>query len=282
MMVGNVLASGGPGSEVAASNQLHVSWNNSTVSANVLSPENILEYFCNPSNPFYERTNCNNEELRMQRLTIERLSSMQGIQYVLHRAAEPLFVIRKHLRHSPTSVTPMADYYIIAGVVYQAPNLSAVISSRVLAATHSIRESFLEALKCSNYHPSKGYSWEFTKSNNRIAAKMQEKSGEEKSKTSSSMETRTTLFQRERTDRLLGLLSDQFPLSWNPTVPVAEKPVMDTLDEVRSEAGSTSQAEGGAVASGTGGVKRDRISELKSGLTADSGPASKRPKTEVA
>lgn len=32
--------------------------------------------------------------------------------------------------HPP--VTPMADYYIIAGVVYQAPDLGTVISSRAV------------------------------------------------------------------------------------------------------------------------------------------------------
>ena len=32
---------------------------------------------------------------------------------------------------------PLADYYIIAGVVYQAPDLGSVIGSRVVRITHT-------------------------------------------------------------------------------------------------------------------------------------------------
>lgn len=34
--------------------------------------------------------------------------------------------------HFCSPVAPLADYYIIAGVVYQAPDLGTVISSRVV------------------------------------------------------------------------------------------------------------------------------------------------------
>lgn len=82
-------------------------------------------------------------------------------------------------------VVPLADYYIIAGVVYQAPDLGTVISSRVvnkcvllsrllekvllfirivslqLSAVHGIQSAFDEAMSYCRYHPSKGYWWHF-------------------------------------------------------------------------------------------------------------------------
>lgn len=81
-------------------------------------------------------------------------------------------------------VIPLSDYYIIAGVVYQAPDLGTVISSRVvsichvmteecsgiasinilcfqLSAVHGIQSAFDEAMSYCRYHPSKGYCWHF-------------------------------------------------------------------------------------------------------------------------
>lgn len=58
---------------------------------------------------------------------------MTGLEYVLLHVQEPiLYVIRKQHRHSPQQVTPLADYYIIAGVVYQAPDLANVLNSRLV------------------------------------------------------------------------------------------------------------------------------------------------------
>lgn len=59
---------------------------------------------------------------------------MTGLEYVLLHVQEPiLYVIRKQHRHSPQNVTPLADYYIIAGVVYQAPDLASVLNSRLVS-----------------------------------------------------------------------------------------------------------------------------------------------------
>lgn len=59
---------------------------------------------------------------------------MTGLEYVLLHVQEPvLYVIRKQHRHSPQQVTPLADYYIIAGVVYQAPDLATVLNSRLVS-----------------------------------------------------------------------------------------------------------------------------------------------------
>lgn len=59
---------------------------------------------------------------------------MVGVEYILLHVQEPiLYVIRKQHRHSPSQATPMADYYIIAGVVYQAPDLMSVLNSRLVS-----------------------------------------------------------------------------------------------------------------------------------------------------
>lgn len=59
---------------------------------------------------------------------------MTGLEYILLHVQEPiLYVIRKQHRHSSTVASPVADYYIIAGVVYQAPDLGSVVSSRLVS-----------------------------------------------------------------------------------------------------------------------------------------------------
>ncbi|KAF8776994.1 Mediator of RNA polymerase II transcription like protein [Argiope bruennichi] len=141
-------------------NPLSISWHDSTWIP-MLNGGNIMDYFSERTNPFYDRT-CNNESLKMQRLGIEHLSNMVGLEYVLLHVQEPiLYVIRKQHRHSPNQVTPLADYYIIAGIVYQAPDLASVIGSRMLTMVHHLQSAFDEASSYSHYHPSKGYWWEF-------------------------------------------------------------------------------------------------------------------------
>lgn len=67
---------------------------------------------------------------------------MVGLEYVLLHVQEPiLYVIRKQHRHSHQQVTPLADYYIIAGVVYQAPDLASVLNSRLVIFLISVEQS---------------------------------------------------------------------------------------------------------------------------------------------
>ena len=51
--------------------QLCLSWSN-TAWIPVLNQQNVLEYFSQKSNPFYDRT-CNNEVIKMQRLDSSHL-----------------------------------------------------------------------------------------------------------------------------------------------------------------------------------------------------------------
>lgn len=60
-------------------NPLHISWQDGRCPANFINATNVLDYFCNHYNPFYDRT-CNNENIKMQRglpmdLALDRISS---------------------------------------------------------------------------------------------------------------------------------------------------------------------------------------------------------------
>lgn len=128
------------------SDSLRISWHDSNWVPH-LNPSNILDYFCQKSNPFYDR-NCSNELAKMQRTSLEQMNTMIGIEYTLLHVQEPiLYVIRKQHRNGPESTNPLVDYYILAGVVYQAPDLNSIVQSRVLNASLNLKgalDDFLE------------------------------------------------------------------------------------------------------------------------------------------
>ncbi|KAE8587297.1 hypothetical protein XENTR_v10021917 [Xenopus tropicalis] len=149
---------------------------------------------------------------------------MVGIEYILLHAQEPiLFIIRKQQRQSPTQVIPLADYYIIAGVIYQAPDLGSVINSRVLTAVHGIQSAFDEAMSYCRYHPSKGYWWHFKDQEERDKTKPKAKKKEEAS----------SHFQRQRVDALLMELRQKFPPKFIQQK-TGEKPV--PVEQIKKEA----------------------------------------------
>lgn len=53
-------------------NHYGISWHDSAWIP-ILTPENVLEYFSQRTNPFYDRT-CNNEMIKMQRLDMSQLT----------------------------------------------------------------------------------------------------------------------------------------------------------------------------------------------------------------
>lgn len=208
-----------------ADNTLGLSWHDSTWIP-ILNTTNVMEYFSQASNPFFDRT-CNNEIVKMQRLNPDQLLNMSGLEYALLHVQEPiLYVIRKQHRHSPQQVTPLAEYYIIAGIVYQAPDLASVLNSRLLSAVYHIQSSFEEAFNFSRYHPSKGYYWDFKSQKGAEKIKTVEK---EKPKEESS-----SLFQRQRVDMLLGELIKKFPL---PAIPPQVKPTNPAPVKTEAENG---------------------------------------------
>lgn len=107
-----------------------------------LNTGNVLEYFA--LSPFYDRTS-NNQALLMQfyfQDMSSRLKEMRGVEFVIAIAREPDFwIIRKQFRKSPTSTTPMQDYYIIGANVYQAPRVADILSLRLLASTLAITKA---------------------------------------------------------------------------------------------------------------------------------------------
>ncbi|XP_014443808.1 mediator of RNA polymerase II transcription subunit 6-like [Tupaia chinensis] len=148
-------------------NLLGISWVDSSWIP-ILYHGSVLDYFSERSNPFYDRT-CNNEVVKMQRLILELLNQMVGVEYILLHVQEPiLFINRKQQRQSPAQVIPLADYSI-AGVIYPAPDLGPVMNSRVLTAVHGIKSAFVEAMSycrytqshTCRYHSSKGCWWHF-------------------------------------------------------------------------------------------------------------------------
>lgn len=146
---------------MAKENPLHISWHDTNFLP-FLNGSNVLDYFSDKSNSFYDRT-CNNELVKMQRQSMDNLKNMIGTEYILLHVKEPiLYVIRKQHRHSPEETTPLTDYYIIAGRVYQAPDLGNVFNSRLLSTVHHLQQAFDEANSFARYHPQKGYSWDFS------------------------------------------------------------------------------------------------------------------------
>lgn len=207
-------------------NPLHMNWSDSAWIPH-LNQGNVMDYFSERSNPFYDRS-CNNEVIKMQRRSPEHLKSMTGLEYELIHAQQPiLFVIRKQRRHSPEQVTPLTYYYIIAGVIYQAPDLASIINSRLLTSVYNIQSAFEEVQSYSRYHPSKGYWWEF---------KDQEK--EKDNKVAKPKEEVSSLFQRQRVDVLLAELTRKFPPKVYQPKP-GDKPIPVT----RNDASSTSKEE---------------------------------------
>ena len=54
-----------------------------------------------------------------------------GVEYILITAKEPdLFVIKKQYRSENQDTTALAYYYILAGTVFQAPDLYSAIQSK--------------------------------------------------------------------------------------------------------------------------------------------------------
>lgn len=99
-----------------------------------LTAQTVLHYFA--LSPFYDRS-CNNERLKMQRLGLEQLKNMRGVEYELlpnlaQQLPQQLFLIRKQRRSSRNQVEPLAVYYVLDGTVYQAPNIHAMLTSRLV------------------------------------------------------------------------------------------------------------------------------------------------------
>lgn len=162
---------------------------------------------------------------------------MTGVEYILLHVQEPiLYVVRKQHRNAPDNATPMADYYIIGGIVYQAPNLENVFSSRILTTVQHLQSAFDEATSYSRYHPNKGYSWDFSKTAAE-KAKPKEKKEEKKKEEPSSM------FQRQRVDMLLVDFLRKFPPPQVAQAIDQNQPTIKTEPNIKQEEDSDVKSE---------------------------------------
>ncbi|CAM9588195.1 unnamed protein product [Ectocarpus fasciculatus] len=145
-----------------------------------LGPQNALDYFA--LSPFYDKA-CNNEQCRMQGVKLpEGLLNLTGLEFMLvelppemsflppGQPAPPgpqprrLFVIKKQVRKSPSSVEVQAIYYIMEGVIYQAPTVQKLIKSRLNKFTHHLNNAFVELSKLAKLRDSGGgYDWAWQK-----------------------------------------------------------------------------------------------------------------------
>ncbi len=240
-----------------------------------------MNYFSRST--FYDNS-CNNEVLKMQNRSFDQLSSMHGVEYCLLYVQEPiLYVIRKQNRHSPTHVTPISDYYIVAGKIFQAPDLCSVVNSRLLSAVNHLQAAFDEAKGYAKYHPTKGYWWDFQQTNSNApygakklpqpddsAEKKKASKKKKKNELDIAREEPSSVFQRVRVDYLLKILTDKFP-----------PPQIRRPPQVVPTPAASASAQGDAKSSAAvdTDVKSERGESLKSEKIEDSNRGTKREAT---
>ena len=105
-------------------NPLFISWYDSAWIP-VLNPTNVMDYFTERNNPFYDRT-CNNEVLKMQKIGVldvqAQLRNMQGTEYQIIHVQEPiLYVVRKQNRYGPADNQVKSNSKKISGFSVSVP-----------------------------------------------------------------------------------------------------------------------------------------------------------------
>ncbi|ULT90460.1 hypothetical protein L3Y34_008654 [Caenorhabditis briggsae] len=201
----------GPPSSSKQEPTMFMSFRNPQWPANFINRDNVLDYFCNQGNVFYEMNSCN-QQIKMQNITNrsvdECLRNMQGIQYVLWYSQPPLYIVCKQRRNNATNVSPIAYYYVINGSVHQAPDMHTLVQSRLLGALEPLRNAFGEVTNYSRYNTAKGYYWEFK---NKPSMKKKEEEKLKKEEDERKLEERSTNFQKARTMMLLNQLFTEMP-----------------------------------------------------------------------
>ncbi|OQR98075.1 mediator of RNA polymerase II transcription subunit [Achlya hypogyna] len=129
-----------------------------------LNHHTVLYYFA--LSPFYDK-NCNNERLKMQRLPLDQLVNMRGIEYELlpnlsKQLPQTLYIIRKQFRTSKTNAQVMAVYYCLDQTIYQAPNTFTMITSRLKKCSYRINKAFQALSAGVRFSPTEGYAWDFS------------------------------------------------------------------------------------------------------------------------
>ena len=143
-----------------------VSWEDRSWWNGALNRGSVLDYFANSQ--FFDRASVN-AQLRMQgsmlppEVAREQLARLPGIVFELDEtrleelpptasdpAAHSLYVIRK-LRRAPSGAeTTLRYYYVMDGVVYEAPTLWAVVQARLRRLGWYLSEAFEAARAAAN------------------------------------------------------------------------------------------------------------------------------------
>lgn len=253
-------------------NPLHISWHDSMWVPH-LNSSNIMNYFGERSNPFYSR-DCNNEFIKMQQNTrVDQLTHMQGVEYILLHTQEPiLYIVRKQHRYSPTQVTPLANYHIIGGQVFQTPDLGSIINSRMLACVSNLNSAFNELQVYSQYHPSKGYWWQFRNHPDSAAAAAAAATAaakEKKQKASGGgRDEPASVFQHRRVGALLEDLQTKFPYKY-PTQTAQQQ---QTQQGSQQGSQSATQQEGAKIEDVKPDIKTEVKLEVKTEVKSDPSP----------
>ncbi|KAJ3202986.1 Mediator of RNA polymerase II transcription subunit 6 [Entophlyctis luteolus] len=108
-----------------------------------LSHHNALEYF-QQCPQFYDKS-CINEQIQMQ----ARFNSLNPDD------------LEKMYALSPAVVDLSAVYYIAEGTIYQSPDLSTLLSNRVLTSLHHITSAFSCVSSEARFQPARPYHWGF-------------------------------------------------------------------------------------------------------------------------
>lgn len=120
---------------------------------------NALDYFY--SSHFYD-SDCNNEIIRNQGVSLDHLFNMIGWEYSLdeENIDEPhLFVIRKAYRKSPKTIEVAEVYYILNGTIYSSPNLYDLLRTRASKLSYNLKNAFSEISNHVNYDVDKGFHY---------------------------------------------------------------------------------------------------------------------------
>lgn len=254
-------------------NPLHISWLDSMWVPH-LNSTNVMNYFSERSNPFYSR-DCNNEFIKMQQNTrVDQLTHMQGVEYILLHTQEPiLYIVRKQHRYSPTQVTPLANYHIIGGHVFQTPDLGSIINSRMLAAVSNLNSAFTELQMYSQYHPSKGYWWQFRNHPDSATASAAAKDKEKKQKqaTSAGRDEPASVFQHRRVGALLEDLQAKFPYKY-PTQTAQQQQQQQTQQTTQQGTQQQGQQEGIKLEDMKNEIKTEVKLEVKAEVKGDPSP----------
>ncbi|PAV57423.1 hypothetical protein WR25_07619 [Diploscapter pachys] len=189
-------------------NPLHITFKDTNWPT--LTIDNVLDYFCNSQNQFYDLSS-NNQTCKMQNIREDKLIGMKGIQYVLWSAQPPLFVICKQSRISEKTVTPLAYYYIINGTVYQCPDILTYVQSRLVGAIEPLKKAFDQSLSFSRHNAAKGYYWDFKQRQPGQIGSEQSRIDDNKPEEENRYEARSTHYQRTRMPVLMEMLFKQFP-----------------------------------------------------------------------